>query len=181
MSHLLDVDLRPRRPLRWLRPLTVGLLAVAALVAAGALAERELVLRASEAALLESEAASAIAMAGASSPSSVDPAAVAGERLVLAMELNTRLLAVERCATDAVRAESFRHDSQAARSELTIQAASVVAMDEFRECLNAGDGSEQWSALAIESRSVGGQIPRLVAKLVVSATVNAELAKAVKK
>lgn len=181
MSRLLDVDLRPRRPLRWLRPLTVGLLAAAILVAAGALAERESVLRASEAALLQSQAASASAAAETGSPSSVDPAAVAGERLVLAGELNTRLLAVERCATDAVRAESFRHDSQAARSELTIQAASVVAMDEFRECLNAGDGSEQWSVSAVESRSVGGQTPRLVAQLVVLATVHPAVVKEIQK
>lgn len=149
----LRFELRPRRS----RPLLRLALAVVCISSTAAVLffvwqgqrEIELLEQAVERARAQTPSASSV-------PASPQPTAAwlaeskRDERL-FKLEVNDRLLEIERCTEHHGSVTRLAHDAAEGRTQMDVTLVSGEALAPMMECLNAGDGAHRWRLVSMSS------------------------------
>lgn len=152
MPSPFDIDFMPRRRRKGLRAVTSVLLLVLIVVLVLGLTRREVRLR-----RLESRAHDASSTLDAKTQldqATTEPgdADIRLASRVIAGTLDQRLLELERCNLAGIQLSGFHHDEVTEVSDAELQAVSVKAYDDLRDCLTSGAQTPGWKVLSMEAR-----------------------------
>lgn len=156
----LQFELKPRRPLPWLRAalLLACLLVCAALVAWLVPRQQKLDRLREELDLATRQLAESQRPAPASGPAPAWQANAEQDGRLFALQLEPRLLEIERCTGPKATVSRIVHDEQAAVTTLDLVIADSAELSSMLECLNTSDDkAHPWRLSHVEAMPAAAQ------------------------
>lgn len=150
----LQFELKPRRPLPWLKPAVV---ATCLLVVAGALTwlglrQRELDRLRNELEQATQQLAAANQPMPASGPAPAWQANAEQDGRLFALQLDSRLLEVERCTESRATLSRIVHDESSGTTTLELSIAGLGELSPMLECFKTSDDeAHQWRLTHVEA------------------------------
>jgi hypothetical protein len=158
----LQFDLKPRQPLPWLKPAVVG----ACLIVAGALLawlvprQRELDQLRNELEQATQQLAASRQPLPVSGPAPAWQANAEQDGRLFALQLEPRLLEIERCTGTKATVSRIVHDELTGTTTLELSLVEATELSSMLECFNtSGDKTHAWRLSYVEATSTAPGVP----------------------